>query len=226
MFPDSDEDWETEASTMHLVYSNSVCTVSASNSASPEESLFRSRNLDLMVPGRVEGTLVSKGLRSYYIFDHRYWDRQISSPLHKIGWAFQERISAPRVLYFGKNQLMWECLSTHRCEIFPNDIPWHHSDKAIDELLEISPTDNGTKSKSLSSYISVLWTNLITNYSSCDLTYSSDRLPAVAGIAKRFKQITNDRYLAGIWSSHKLEMMGWPVFLPKAQQPFEYNAPS
>jgi hypothetical protein len=139
---DSEQDWESEASTIHLVYSSSVCTVSTSMCASPEESLFQSRDLDFMLPGRIEGPLLSNKPGPYYVIDHTYCDRQVCGPLQKRGWAFQERILAPRVLYFGKNQLLWECLTGHRCEILPNGIPLHRSDEAMDALLEISPTDH------------------------------------------------------------------------------------
>jgi hypothetical protein len=222
---DSEQDWESEASTMHLVYSSSVCTVSASMCASPEESLFQSRDLDFMLPGRIEGPLLSNKPGPYYVIDRTYWNRQVCGPLQKRGRAFQERILAPRVLYFGKNQLLWESLTGHRCDIFPNGIPLHRSDKAMDALLEISPTRDEKRLRTSSSDVALLWTNLVNKYSSCDLTYSSDKLPAIAGVAKRFQQITNDKYLAGMWRSHLFDMMRWVVRDPRLRL-YEYRAPS
>jgi len=212
---------------MHLVYSNSTCNIAASDSANPEESLFHTKDLDLIPPGLIESSLFSTEPRPCYVFDVSYWDRQIvNGPLHNRGWVFQERFLAPRVLYFGKNQLLWECRIQHRCEVFPNGIPTHWSDKAMDALLEISPTDDAAKSGRLPMNTFNLWRNLVEKYSRCDLTYPSDKLLAIAGVAKLFQGVTNDKYVAGIWSSHVLTMMDWRVYDPRPRQSSEYRAPS
>ena len=224
---DSEEDWDTEAATMHLVYSNSTCNIVASDSANPEESLFRTKDLGLILPGLIESSLFSTEPRPCYIFDKSYWDRQIcNGPLHNRGWVFQERFLAPRVLYFGKNQLLWECRIQHRCEVFPNGIPIHWSDKAMDALLETSPADDPIKSGRFPMDTFSLWNDLVQKYSRCDLTYPSDKLLAMAGVAKLFQGAINEKYVAGLWSSHVLTMMDWRVYDPRPRQSTKYRAPS
>jgi len=51
------------------------------------------------------------------------------------------------------------------------------------------------------------WVNLVNQFSSCGLTFPSDRLNAMAGIAKLFEEVTDDVYLAGIWKSRFVEML-------------------
>lgn len=68
------------------------------------------------------------------------------------------------------------------------------------------------------------WNDLIEKYSRCELTYPSNRLVAVAGIAKLFQDVTKDRYIAGPWSSHLLPMMTWRVHYPQPRRPSEYRA--
>jgi hypothetical protein len=110
--------------------------------------------------------------------------------------------------------------------VFPNGIPIHSSDKAMDALLETSPTDDALKSGRFPMDTFNLWNDLVQKYSRCDLTYPSDKLLAMAGIAKLFQGATNDRYVAGLWSSHVLTMMDWRVYDPRPRQSSEYRAPS
>lgn len=226
---DSQEDWEAEASTMHRVYANSSCNISASASGSPEESLYHAgdRDFSMIQPGFVELTLFSTKPEPYYVVDASYWDRQIfDGPLHNRGWVFQERYLSPRVLYFAKNQLLWECLTDHQCEVFRCGIPYHQSDKSRDALYAYFLGENISDTEKMSLKGFRLWTSLIKKYSRCELTNPSDKLFAMAGIAKLFQNITRDEYVAGLWKSRLLPMMEWWVQDPRPRQSLEYRAPS
>ncbi|KAF2108727.1 hypothetical protein BDV96DRAFT_259211 [Lophiotrema nucula] len=43
------------------------------------------------------------------------------------------------------------------------------------------------------------WRRLVNLYSGCSLTYESDALPAISGLARRFQEVVEDEYLAGLW---------------------------
>ncbi|EPE27907.1 hypothetical protein GLAREA_04698 [Glarea lozoyensis ATCC 20868] len=218
---DSEEDWNAEASAMHLVYSNSICTVAASNCASPDESLFQNRNMGMILPGLVESSLFSAESRTCCLIDREYWNRQFyKAPLQNRGWALQERYLASRVLYFSTNQLLWDCRSCHRCEVFPKGIPTHVSERSMDKVSQVKASGNKTVSLDRLE----IWNYMIGKYSNYDLTYPSDKLLAIAGIAKRFRGNTNDRYLAGIWSSDQDSSLDWDVFSPRPRP--SYRAPS
>jgi hypothetical protein len=47
--------------------------------------------------------------------------------------------------------------------------------------------------------IDMTWYKLVEEYSSCKLTKDEDILVAISGIAKSWRDITGDEYLAGIW---------------------------
>ncbi|PYH67665.1 HET domain-containing protein [Aspergillus vadensis CBS 113365] len=227
---DSIDDWEAEAPNMRHVYANSACNIAASVSKSPEESMFRSREPDKIRPRMVWSSLSSDRPSFHYIFEKRYWDRQISNgPLHKRGWVFQERFLAPRVLYFGEDQILWECLSEHKCECFPCGIPAHSSDKNMDALFDYMPTMDGVDPQSrepMSLEGFNLWNDLVQRYSCCDLTNPSDKMIAIAGIAELFQDITGDEYVAGWWKSRLLESLDWRVFEPQERRSACYRAPS
>ncbi|XP_044719003.1 heterokaryon incompatibility protein (HET) domain-containing protein [Hirsutella rhossiliensis] len=209
---DSQADWEAEAPTMQHVYSNSSCNVAASASRCPDESLFQPRDVDMIRPGLVESSLFSSQSAVHYILDESYWDRQmLNSPLQNRGWVFQERFLAPRVLYFAHHQLLWECFTSHRCEVFPQGIPTHWSSADAGKM----------------SYDTLrLWTDLVQQYSHCQLSKPSDKLFAMAGIAKLFQETTGDEYLAGLWRSRLPAMLDWRVHVPQPRQNLEHMAPS
>lgn len=78
----------------------------------------------------------------------------------------------------------------------------------------------------MSNPVYLLWRNLIQGYSSCALTKPEDRLPAFAGIAKLFQEITGDEYLAGLWRSRFLDGLDWRVREPQSDTTRSYRAPS
>lgn len=53
------------------------------------------------------------------------------------------------------------------------------------------------------------WQCIATDYSARSLTESSDKLPALAGIARRFHELSGDQYLAGLWKKSILDDLLW-----------------
>lgn len=73
--------------------------------------------------------------------------------------------------------------------------------------------------------VAPLWHTMLELYQPRTLTKSSDKLPAVAGIARAIEEKTCDRYVVGLWRSQLIEGLLWqPGSGVKA--PTEYRAPS
>ncbi|KAI0853597.1 heterokaryon incompatibility protein-domain-containing protein [Daldinia vernicosa] len=221
---DSRGDWEIEAPTMRFVYANSICNVAASVSNSPNEGLFRSRDIDKLNVRIVPCSLYSGKEEPSYIYEE-FWDETIpEAPLHKRGWVLQECILASRVLYFGKNQIFWECLTRRKCELLPNGLPLEEpSRRDLIDLLHQADTSNSRK---MSDDLSELWIRYVNEYSRCTLTNPSDKLAAIAGIAQLFQDFTGDEYIAGLWKSRLVEMLNWRVLMPRELKSLDYRAPS
>lgn len=220
---DSKEDWELEARSMQHVYANSACTISASASRGPHESLFRRRDPQTLRPSFVESSLFQVREYPHHMLSARYWDQEIDGPLHGRGWVYQERFLSPRVLHFGTRQVLWECHTEQKSEVFPLGIPMHHSDKDVDALW------NNTQQRLEGSLMSVrtynLWQRLVSAYTACKFTEASDRLMAFAGIARLFEEVTGDQYVQGMWKSCLVSMLDWQVETPRPR-PENRLAPS
>ena len=66
------------------------------------------------------------------------------------------------------------------------------------------------------------WEKVVEEITSRDITYWTDRLPALSGLAAKRQQATGDKYLAGLWKSNLKTELLWrvedrenPVRLPK-----------
>ncbi|KAF5622389.1 C6 zinc finger domain protein [Fusarium tjaetaba] len=177
IMPDSKDDWEREAPTMQYVYSNSVFTIAATGSDSPDDTLLHARDLDLVKVGKAQCSLFSDEPQPCIIYDSAYWERQL-----------------------------W--------------IPDREATKELDTLMEVQ--DNTQMTDDLAH----LWCRLVQEYCECSLTFPSDKLHAMAGIAKLFETVTGDEYVAGLWRSRFIELLHWSAAEVKPLQSTDYRAPS
>jgi hypothetical protein len=118
---DDATDWEIESSKMADVYQYAAVTLSATSSPGDTQGCFTEnsafmRDLEISLPEDVGACRIAvrKPLK--------HWNNLIPSqllqhfPLLSRGWAFQERILAPRVLHFCESELVWECRQISTCE--------------------------------------------------------------------------------------------------------------
>jgi hypothetical protein len=73
------------------------------------------------------------------------------------------------------------------------------------------------------------WRRMVRSYVELSLTYESDRLPALSGVAKQLESVRNGRYLAGLWEDSLFEDLMWWVTESdnsQARRPKEWRAPS
>jgi hypothetical protein len=225
---DSESDWQAESLAMRYVYANSACNIAASCSEDAFGGLFRTRE-----PADVEVGLFKSddgSLADLIVSDKDYWERQLrQGTLHYRGWVLQECMLAPRVLYFGAHQVLWECLCEARCEGFPAGLPYSQTLKQQlwDEILDaIAEVDTPGRALVMSEELSARWMALAEIYSECALTRHSDRMPAFSGIAKLFYDATGDEYIAGLWRSRLLDQLHWLVRKPQRRIDGLYIAPS
>ncbi|KAI1092939.1 hypothetical protein F5B19DRAFT_179085 [Rostrohypoxylon terebratum] len=161
----------------------------------------------------------------------------LDEPLLKRGWVVQERILSKRALYFGSEQVFWECYEITRCETHQ---------KTLQSLNERSTIEVGHVWKGLTGHdrYASTWKNdtqqlfedwyyLVEMYTSCELTYSRDKLVAMSGIVKDMRQhlvrlkCESTRYLAGIWQQELPQALLWdPEGGEHYRRPEIYRAPS
>ena len=117
---ENEEDWTKESSMMGHVYQNGLCNIAATGAPDGTGGCFMERDPVLARKCRVRvDKLLSKfklkpGL--YDLVPKNLWENGLSNaPLNRRAWVAQERILAPRILHFSKNQLFWECNGLVSC---------------------------------------------------------------------------------------------------------------
>lgn len=189
---DSSPDWVYEASMMAHVYSFCILNISADAAQDGDGGLFR-QQYENFCSVQVE----LDGNKHHLLFhDPKFWRNDVeASPLGRRGWVVQEQILSPRSLHFSQDQVYWECRQERFAELFPRAPPG---------ALKILPQFE------LDTYQT--WRRIVEKYSKCQLTFFSDKLIAISGLARRTcTQLRIDPvdYLAGLWRKDLAGQLLW-----------------
>ncbi|KAI1803147.1 HET-domain-containing protein [Daldinia bambusicola] len=248
IYQDSCEDWRREAGTMQDVYRNALFCISALGAENDEGGCFFAREPSLIAPSAVD--IYGNGELFRAELEDAAWGATFhDEPLIHRGWVLQERLMAPRTIYFGSKQVFWECAESHACETHPNGFggfrpacnssvkEQHEKLDDIDYLplsrLLIAVPTAPCKTRHLLTRILADWSAVISLYSNTKLTLPRDKLVAVSGLAKDTRKALQHlkpgkhKYLAGLWGDHLIETLCWYVRVgTPAVRPGSYRAPS
>jgi hypothetical protein len=193
---------------MRDVYGNSLCNLAATAASNADESMFNNRDASLVQTCHVDLAWKEvSGTQCALIGDDIWFTSVTSAPLNKRCWIVQEPLLAPRVLHFGREQLLWECHELDACETFPLGLPPVFSGtygprfKGLDPDIDGERLRKRIKSHRVPSELKdyMLWDRILKSYMSCSLTNEEDKLIAISGIARDMQIIIGDEYVAGLW---------------------------
>jgi hypothetical protein len=226
---DSAEDWQRESARMWEIYTYSSLNLAATGSSDGTGGLFRVR--DPLSAKLLKAKATWTGLQpgDYYCLDYFDWNREMDeSPLIARAWVMQERLLAPRVLHFGRDQLYWECAVFDASETFPEGLPntrrarfknWELRKTSADPLYQSSPDF----------VLGNAWWQLVTVYTRASLTKDGDKLVAISGVAKQMQNrfAETNIYLAGLWKTNLVYQLPWSTSATEfGARPETYRAPS
>lgn len=248
---DDRSDWLAQSSRMGDIYANATLVLCADAGENTDSGFLfdrpsanhnhqqvtltdlGGRACELLLEERLSTEVTPDSIDARHT-DFLTWTRSgVQSPVSKRSWCLQEWLCASRVVHFTSHELIWDCKTTSSCEcglldlshriiegypgsskvnpeIMPTIKEGHHQD-----LAKVNSTFNA----------SISWARVVTVYSSRHLTRPSDRLPAIAGLAKQMCSEHLGRYLAGLW---ELELPGsllWRCSNPGRRHP-GFIAPS
>ncbi|KAK6813622.1 hypothetical protein RU639_010331 [Aspergillus parasiticus] len=184
---DDSEDWREQCPRMAEVYHNAYITLAASAAPNPRAGLYFTSN-DEWDRGRE--ILSTSGRHAFRAFGRTPMTDMNSTgdsePLFKRAWAYQERMLSPRILYFTRREILWECNERAACQCL------HLRENGSLKVTFTESTDVRD--------FTFRWTDIVTEYSRRELSHTTDKLPALAGIARMMHSLrANDAYIAGLW---------------------------
>jgi hypothetical protein len=191
---------------MRSVYGSSYVNIAASSGTNVHDSCFSKRanhNGGFLTRVTTSEFCRVQNFHSGQVYRHSTTETHLASR----AWTFQERLLAPRTIYFGDRGLFWECRTTIASEYLPDGFP------GLLGWQMVCP--EGTP---------WIWMDIVEHYSRASLTYGADKLPALAGIAKRQHEATGDDYVAGMWKNGLMKQLGW-MPQTKNRRP-EWRAPT
>jgi hypothetical protein len=212
------EDWEKEASRMASVYGNSYLTIAATMAPNATFGLFRTSLPD---PPTFEFRETDVSGVSFTVYAREKIQHMTPAEDHPLlvrAWTFQEHLLSPRIIQFGKHEIVWECnMRRWCCCTSPDDpITERRTTKiGFSRFLRngFSGTfiENWEMPDDRKSLIDARhrWNELIVDYTKRSLTKAEDRLTALAGVARVFSSIMKCQYLAGLWEADLIAGLLW-----------------
>ncbi|KUJ18981.1 HET-domain-containing protein, partial [Mollisia scopiformis] len=226
---DDKEDWAKESSNMASIYENAYFVIAATQAEHGGIGCFSPRpppsvSLCLNV-AQANGEFAPIYIREKN--DHRPFNPLAAYkaradqryPLLSRAWCLQERLLATRLIHFSREELFWECRTTTLCECrslisheessYENQIGFKRRwamNRGLRELFD-------------------LWHKTLQLYSSLDITYESDRLPALLGLANQLQERGCGEYIHGLWKENLFADLIWRTST-RGTRPKEWKAPS
>ncbi|KAH7344239.1 heterokaryon incompatibility protein-domain-containing protein [Pyrenochaeta sp. MPI-SDFR-AT-0127] len=214
---DSMTDWETEASKMAQIYNHSTLTISASRASSSNVG-FLNYN-DSNEPGFV-ALQHPRNLGKYYLAksppeSSSYLADVERGPLNTRGWTLQERLLSRRSIFFGRNQMHWECQAarySQSSQMEPHK--YAESTGGVSSLQSMLSLSSSLTNKRAEEALK-LWYEVLEMFVKRNLTYADDKLPALSGIVSVFNDALSSEgstsYMAGIWKQDVARGLMWMV---------------
>jgi hypothetical protein len=228
---DSEADWLQQSARMCDYYSYSFLSIS-SNTTDSDSGFLKTRNPLAEMPCKI----IPKGkphplyVRQPSVLSGGEVDPLKKLPLNKHGWVFQERLLAPRIVHFTDVEVFWECATDLSSDIYPERL-WDAARKrwlayagaTINRTPSLENFVGGTgtlghffhRAEAFGPMDVNMWTELIEEYSSLDLSFERDKLAAIGGLARRAHEVTLrnlGRYLAGLWEKSLALQLGWMTY--------------
>lgn len=223
---DDFEDWFETAGAMARIYAEAYVVIGASASTDCTGGLHTKweRPSKEIIPG---SRVFVQVLWAPPLFKLRDGTSFTALPLFTRGWIYQERVMAQRFVHFVANRIVWECptrqtfpdraSSSKKVHSYPG-YAYRYLNGQFDEYI-IKGVEHGTP---------LGWHATFEAYSSLQLTFDKDRLPAVSALVRRelSTRRKNDEYVAGMWKATILEDLGWYTLYRHATRPEGSKIPS
>ncbi|KAF2031505.1 hypothetical protein EK21DRAFT_88003 [Setomelanomma holmii] len=218
---DDNDDQNRQFAVMGDIYKRSALTLAAAAGSTADTGLFVERDHLPRRPCPVYEEVWKEG-KALTMYAQLPDEPNVETPLDSRGWVFQEDMLATRTLKFCLDGLRWSCASfwmsesTPRLQLHPTSRPhtvfreWIHK-----------PDWKPSHHEALDSerHFFEDWYEAVASYTDRELTKSSDKLPALAGLAQQMASLKHCTYVQGLWEEDMEYGMLWYVGTPLQADP-------
>ncbi|KAG9238717.1 heterokaryon incompatibility protein-domain-containing protein [Amylocarpus encephaloides] len=204
-------DWKNESVKMADIYSGAYLTIAATGASSATTGCLVTRWHETRLGDKVShavsqlqsdrlsatnGIKIRYSSRAHLQFVGELNPPASGAPLWNRAWAFQERALSKRTIHFHGEEMIWECQESRDCEC--GYLGWEHSTA---DLSMVSEDGIARTNLIIKPPLKVFekWLNILNAFTTLEVSYESDRLPAISGIASSLSEKLNSSYTAGVW---------------------------
>jgi hypothetical protein len=188
------EDWEIESARMATYYRGSYLTIGAAASTNCHGGFIGdldAADYSTWAAGRHSGGTILMRKETLSVLSLTGNVVTERNALLKRGWVLQEQVLSPRIIFCtGSGQLLWQCHS-----LFTSEDGTVHTHR----FWSLQRSVNCAFDMSDKRIAHVLWWQWISDYSNRQLTYETDRAPAIAGLVDFYQSETKHTPLLGLW---------------------------
>jgi hypothetical protein len=201
-------DWEKEGTRMSAIYGNAWLTIGAAAASDKTEGCFTSRPPDptyfeiaYYEPENAKLIPDDEKIRTYARIEefHPQQPSQIQGPTENRAWCFQEKFLSPRMLVYAPQQMHFVCQTS---KIYESG-RWLDIDESLNTLNR-NPNSKTAKLATLR-----LWQSAVMDFSDREISFESDRLVAISGVAQQLAPYIGGAYYAGMWERNFIAEMTW-----------------
>ncbi|KAH7309731.1 heterokaryon incompatibility protein-domain-containing protein [Stachybotrys elegans] len=213
---DDIQDWMENAAHMASIFENACLNLAATSAPHSEGGLF---GLDADIAAKQlqhhpqiyvrHRKRVSEFPRTYRQFSSTRDEKSRSEfPLLNRAWVYQERRLSRRTIHFTRQQVFWECNSRFISEDKTIDTSWDYGVDHQSTAIHARPFGYWSGDPVAD------WKKTVSEFQGLQLTFETDRLPAIAALAERMMRFRRgkDTYIAGMWKNTLLSDLSWYHF--------------
>ncbi|KAF2662188.1 HET-domain-containing protein [Lophiostoma macrostomum CBS 122681] len=221
---DSVRDWDTESLKMSGIYEHAYVTISATNSSDSNTRCLIDRRKAVIIPysnttGK-EFAIRARKVQQHHPSVEAGEPARPRGPLTTRAWVLQEHVLSTRILHYTATELLFECKTSYCCECLPTRRLYSTTPSLIPKaILKREKSNQG---------IWDVWQRLVEEYSRRTLTVTTDKLPAISGIASKIQEATQSAFIAGLWKDNLASDLLWSSTSIGGQicAPATFRAPS
>ncbi|KAF2430722.1 HET-domain-containing protein [Tothia fuscella] len=185
---DSPEDWKVECQRMADYYGNSYVTISVLDSPDVNRGFLQVKR------HKVESPMSNNRGKCLRLAPPEGSEVFKNSALNLRAWALQERLLATRVLHYADSELFWECHTCRAREGSARSNSYPYGDH-----LKLLLSNRYRHGVSEGDTFFEVWYRIIKHYSQRSLSFLSDKLPAISGVAAMLQEKSGFHYISGLW---------------------------
>lgn len=206
---DDPDDVAREVSKMSQIFSEATVTISAASARSVHDGFLEPRRPSVDPPLKLTAEITGGDMGAIYMEQPQRYKPE-DDPISLRAWTLQEHVLSSRTLMYSSRELWWSCSKSSV----------QATTGSVNTPYSFILSEAGSR-QSLD-----YWRSIIRDYTRRFLTFSSDKLPAIAGVASIYSGIFGGAYLAGLWEFAFGSELLWSSKRSDISRPAVQRAPS